>query len=82
MQTTSKIVMVRPARFAYNEETAQNNFFQQEGGADPAMADVVAERALREFDGLVALLRRNDVDVIVMQDTAEPKTPDSIFPNN
>ena len=75
-------MMVRPARFAYNEETAQNNFFQQEGGADPAMADVVAERALREFDGLVALLRRNDVDVIVVQDTAEPKTPDSIFPNN
>lgn len=75
-------MMVRPARFAFNEETAGNNFFQQAGGDHAVKSEVVANRALQEFDALVALLRRNDVDVTVVQDTAEPWTPDSIFPNN
>ncbi|MEA4948388.1 MAG: arginine deiminase-related protein [Petrimonas sp.] len=69
--------MVRPARFAFNEETAKNNYFQQK-----TEQEKVAEKALDEFDAFVNLLRRNDVDVIVMQDTEEPWTPDSIFPNN
>lgn len=77
MQTTSKVLMVRPARFGYNEETAANNYFQQK-----TPQDNVAEKALREFDSFVELLRANDVDVTVMQDTPEPWTPDSIFPNN
>lgn len=77
MQTTSKILMVRPARFAFNEETAQNNYFQQK-----TEQEKVAEKALDEFDAFVSLLRSNDVDVIVIQDTEEPWTPDSIFPNN
>lgn len=77
MQTTSKILMVRPSQFAYNEETATNNHFQQKGSQQG-----VADAALREFDAFVNLLRGNDVDVIVVQDSAEPWTPDSIFPNN
>ena len=77
MQTTSKILMVRPARFGFNEETAQNNFFQQQ-----LQQNSVHEEAIVEFDAFVKLLRSNDVDVIVVQDTAEPRTPDSIFPNN
>ncbi|MDO5523151.1 MAG: arginine deiminase-related protein [Bacteroidia bacterium] len=77
MQTTSKILMVRPARFGFNEETAKNNYFQQK-----APQEEVAEKALKEFDAFVSLLRANDVDVIVVQDTEDPKTPDSIFPNN
>ncbi|NLY25620.1 MAG: amidinotransferase [Bacteroidales bacterium] len=77
MQTTSKVLMVRPARFAFNEETAENNFFQQK-----STSDAVAEKALEEFDAFVKLLRGNDVDVTVVQDTPEPWTPDSIFPNN
>lgn len=43
---------------------------------------MIAEKAAREFDAFTALLRRNDVDVTVVQDTPEPWTPDSIFPNN
>src|SRR5690554_108601 len=82
MQTTSKLLMVRPARFAFNKETAGNNFFQRDTGSNPDMQDAVAERALQEFDALVALLQRNDVDVTVVQDTPEPWTPDSLFPNN
>lgn len=77
MQTTSKILMVRPARFGFNEETAKNNYFQQKTAQDS-----VAEKAIEEFDAFVKLLRGNDVDVIVVQDTPEPWTPDSIFPNN
>ena len=69
--------MVRPARFAFNEETAQNNYFQQPSGSES-----VAEKALEEFDTFVRLLRANDVDVTVVQDSPEPWTPDSIFPNN
>ena len=82
MQTTSKILMVRPYRFAFNKETAGNNFFQRDAGSDPDMQDAVAEHTLREFDTFVELLRRNDVDVTVVQDTPEPWTPDSLFPNN
>ncbi len=69
--------MVRPFRFAFNEETAQNNYFQQ-GGESGA----VAVKALEEFDAFVNQLRAKDVDVTVVQDTPEPWTPDSIFPNN
>ncbi len=69
--------MVRPFRFAFNEETAQNNYFQQGGESGS-----VAVKALEEFDAFVNQLRAKDVDVTVVQDTPEPWTPDSIFPNN
>jgi len=69
--------MVRPARFGFNEETARNNYFQHQSASD-----TVAEQAAEEFDALVHLLRGKDIDVTVIQDTPEPWTPDSIFPNN
>jgi hypothetical protein len=77
MQTTSKVLMVRPAHFAFNEETAENNFFQQKSDSVS-----VPQKALEEFDAFVKLLRGKDVDVTVVQDSPEPWTPDSIFPNN
>ncbi|RNC66073.1 citrulline utilization hydrolase CtlX [Proteiniphilum sp. X52] len=77
MQTTSKILMVRPFRFAFNEETARNNYFQQAGESGS-----VAVKAHEEFDAFVSQLRGKDVDVTVVQDTSEPWTPDSVFPNN
>ena len=74
---TSNILMIRPVQFAYNAETAVNNSFQV------ASNDAsVQEKALQEFDGFVAKLQANGIDVTVIQDTAEPHTPDSIFPNN
>lgn len=78
MQTTNHVLMVRPVRFAFNEQTAKNNVFQQRSGD----AEATAKEAVREFDGFVALLRENGVTVTVLQDTPEPPTPDSIFPNN
>jgi hypothetical protein len=77
MQTTSHILMIRPVNFSFNAETAVNNAFQvagQDAGAQ--------EKALGEFDQFVKMLETNGVDITVIDDTPEPYTPDSIFPNN
>ena len=79
MQTTSHILMIRPVSFLYNEETAVNNAFQS---APEETTANVQQKALQEFDDFVTLLRSNGVDVTVVEDTPEPHTPDSIFPNN
>src|SRR5437868_8508418 len=76
-QNTSHILMIRPVKFAYNAETAVNNSFQV------ASNDAsVQQKAVLEFDAFVEKLRANGIDVTVVQDSAEPHTPDSIFPNN
>ena len=77
MQTTSKVLMIRPVRFGFNEQTAVNNSFQKRGYELSAQ-----DMALEEFDKFVALLKSNGVEVVVVEDTPEPHTPDSIFPNN
>jgi hypothetical protein len=77
MQTTSNILMIRPVNFGYNTETAVNNAFQVAGNDEGAQ-----QKALNEFDQFVSVLRKNGVNVTVVNDTADPYTPDSIFPNN
>jgi hypothetical protein len=77
MQTTSHILMIRPVNFGYNAETAVNNAFQVKSKEDD-----VQTKALKEFDAFVIVLQQNGVDVTVAEDTTEPHTPDSIFPNN
>ncbi len=77
MQSTSHLLMIRPVNFGYNAETAVNNAFQVAGGDNRTQ-----EKALTEFDGFVSLLRDNGVEVTVFDDTPQPHTPDSIFPNN
>jgi len=77
MQTTSHILMIRPVNFSFNAETAVNNAFQS-----AASDHHTQEKALAEFEDLVQTLRDNGVDVTVVDDTPEPYTPDSIFPNN
>ena len=78
MQHTNHILMIRPVRFTYNEQTATSNSFQQA----TAKNNQTQELALAEFDGLVDRLRSEGVQVWVVEDTPEPPTPDSIFPNN
>lgn len=72
------LLLVRPARFGFNRQTAVNNPFQHPvtEGSD------VQGIALKEFDGLVRALRHKDIPTLVLQDTPDPVTPDSIFPNN
>jgi hypothetical protein len=76
--TTSNILMIRPVRFAFNTQTADSNAFQQ-STIDATQAQ---GRALQEFENMVAALRQAKVNVTVIEDTPEPFTPDSIFPNN
>ena len=75
---TSHILMIRPSRFDFNKETAVNNLFQDA----TASKDNVQTKALAEFDAFVEKLTANGINVTVVQDTPEPHTPDSIFPNN
>lgn len=75
----STILMIRPAAFGYNEETAASNAFQQQS---EYKAQDVQAKALKEFDDYAGMLRRNGVNVVVVDDTAEPHKPDSVFPNN
>lgn len=77
-QTTDTLVMIRPVRFAANEQTAGSNAFQKPA----ALVSEPQDRALQEFEGLVAALRREGVRVLVVDDTPEPHTPDAVFPNN
>ena len=76
---TNKILMVRPAMFAFNEETAVNNHYQKR---DNKPIQEIQNEALLEFNQMVEKLKKVGIDVNVMQDTKEPHTPDSIFPNN
>jgi len=78
-QLASTVLMIRPVRFECNPMTASSNRFQANMKATP---DEQQEKAQREFDGLADVLRDNGIEVIVIDDTVEPHTPDSIFPNN
>lgn len=79
-QTTSHLLMVRPANFGFNEETAASNAFQSNAGN--LSNEEVSRLALEEFDGFVEKLRAVGVDVTVAQDTNRPLKPDAVFPNN
>ncbi|MBP7356618.1 MAG: amidinotransferase [Cloacibacterium sp.] len=77
MQTTDTVLMIEPAAFGFNAETAQNNYFQ----VNSENAET-QNRALQEFNNFVEKLRSKGINVITVKDTLEPHTPDSIFPNN
>lgn len=79
MQCTSTLLMVRPASFGFNEQTAANNYFQDRQVSLPAS---LQQQAMKEFEMMVELLRNNQVEVLVIDDTQEPLKPDAIFPNN
>ncbi|MBS9773980.1 MAG: amidinotransferase [Tenacibaculum sp.] len=80
-QVTNTILMVRPASFRMNEQTAVNNYYQQQelNGILPATINAQAQQ---EFDVFVEKLKEKGINVIVVQDTEEPNTPDALFPNN
>ena len=79
-QTTNSIVMIRPVAFRMNEQTAVNNYYQKV--LDGLLPATVNAKAQQEFDTFVEKLRAVGVDVTVVDDTLDPDTPDSIFPNN
>lgn len=78
-QLASTVLMIRPIRFESNPMTAGSNVFQ---GRSTATPEEQQEAAILEFDALVDALRSAGINVIVENDTPDPHTPDSIFPNN
>ena len=73
------VLMVRPAAFGFNSETAESNSFQRELKLSN---EEILEQALIEFDGAVDLMRNHGIDVYVVEDSLIPTKPDAIFPNN
>jgi hypothetical protein len=71
-------MMIRPAAFDYNSQTAASNKLQRR--ADD-VADA-AQRALAEFDAAVEALIGAGVRVCVVADEPVPPKPDAVFPNN
>jgi hypothetical protein len=85
MALASTILMIRPAAFGVNEETAKSNFFQIHLHSDSFRDNgeqTIRKSALEEFDNMVKLLRQQDIDVLVIEDTTEPVKPSAVFPNN
>lgn len=78
-QLASTVLMIRPVRFEQNPLTAESNSFMQDLDASPSEQQAAAAR---EFEVLRSELIDAGVEVIVVDDTAEPHTPDSVFPNN
>lgn len=72
-------MMIRPAAFGFNPETALNNHFQHK---PESLQNDLQQKALKEFDNMVSQLRANHIEVIVIEDTPLPPKPDAIFPNN
>ncbi|HVX51724.1 MAG TPA: arginine deiminase-related protein [Chitinophagaceae bacterium] len=78
-QVATTILMIRPAAFGYNTETAANNVFQS---ATMLSQEEVQQKAVQEFDVFAEALRKKGINVIVVQDSPLPVKPDAIFPNN
>ena len=79
-QSASALLMVRPANFGFNEQTAANNSFQSK---NPKLNDTrVADLARQEFDHFVTELRAANIEVMVAQDSDSPAKSDAVFPNN
>src|SRR5271170_6721287 len=79
-QSAGTVLMVRPANFGFNPQTAGSNAFQK--GLEGGEADAVQSAVLREFDAAAIALERAGVEVLVCSDSEQPQKPDAIFPNN
>ena len=80
MALASTILMIRPAAFGANKETATTNFFQST--TLKLSSQFIQQSALAEFDNMVDILRKNGINVLVIDDTPIPVKPSAVFPNN
>lgn len=79
-QITNTILMIRPVNFRMNEQTAVNNYYQR--AIEGVLPQTINAKAQQEFDAYVEKLRAIGVNVIVINDSEDVDTPDSVFPNN
>lgn len=77
MQFSNKVLLIRPANFGFNEQTAFSNAFQNKVDVSE-----IRENVLNEFDEMHRQLTNAGIDVLIIEDTADPVKPDAIFPNN
>ena len=77
---THTVMMVRPACFGFNEDTAKDNAFQTNNLK--ISPEEISKKAIDEFDLLVKKLQENNIVVEVVQDTKDIENPDAVFPNN
>ena len=82
IQAPTAVLMIRPATFQPNPETAGDNAFQSAGVADVAERQSVAAQAQIEVASVAAALRGEGVGVVMFEDREGIDTPDSVFPNN
>ena len=75
MQATDTLLMVRPSRFRFNQQTAATNIFQNNNSADVNLAS-------KEFDDFVSMLRKNEIEILLFDEERNADTPDCVFPNN
>ena len=78
-QCADAVLMVRPAAFGFNPDTAASNAFQKApatNAPDPQAA------ALAEFAQLAAGLSAEGIEVCIAEDSRTPAKPDAVFPNN
>jgi hypothetical protein len=79
LQLAAAALMVRPATFGYNSETAGSNAMQWPGSLSPQAA---AAQARAELDRFAAALSGAGVAICVAEDSADAARPDAVFPNN
>src|SRR5581483_12451637 len=79
-QCSDIVLMIRPASFGFNIQTAVNNVFQSE--SKTFSATEIQQKAVKEFDYFVHMLRQQKIDVLVFQDNPDIRKPDAVFPNN
>ncbi|GAB4137110.1 MAG: arginine deiminase-related protein [Bacteroidia bacterium] len=77
-QLSAEILLIRPASFGFNEQTASTNSFQQ----NQKNPDQIHAQALMEFDEVIDVLKKNNISCRVINDTEFPSKPDAVFPNN
>ncbi len=77
-QATNTIIMVRPSYFGWNEETAKNNYFQN--NAENMLPATILAKAQKEFDLFVSKIKSYGINTLVLEDTS--KSPDAVFSNN
>jgi hypothetical protein len=79
-QITNAVLMIEPAAFGCNPDSARTNAFVR----DDLARDLgeVQEAALREFGRLAERLEKEGVEVLVHRDDVASPSPDAIFPNN
>lgn len=78
MQFTNNVLLVKPARFGFNEQTAPSNAFQK--NIHTSFSNIA--EAIKEFDRMQLQLSESGINTLVIEDSKDPIKPDAVFPNN